>query len=141
MDQDNLESQIPLILYRLDTTAQVLEEIKAVLDKQTQNLTSLLVLQEKHSNLQAFVAEAKIAHDKEMRDLTAELTDTKKEVEKLNGFVEKFNGGLYVGIFLFAIFQGVVVWWVNGNDSQLKSAKDQIDNVSNKVTVLETKTK
>lgn len=141
MDQDNLESQIPLILYRLDTTAQVLEEIKAVLDKQTQNLTSLLVLQEKHSNLQAFVAESKIAHDKEMRDLTAELSDTKKEVDKLNGFVEKFNGGLYVGIFLFAIFQGVVVWWVNGNESQLKSAKDQIDSISNKVTVLETKTK
>ena len=28
MSEDNLEKQIPLILYRLDTTAKVLEEIK-----------------------------------------------------------------------------------------------------------------
>lgn len=147
--EKNLENQIPLILFRLDTTAQVLEEIKSVLDKQTQNLSSLLVLQEKYNNLHAQVTTIQTQYAKELdeikKDTTKEIETLKidldkanKEIDKQNGFVEKFHGGLYVGIFLFAIFQGIVVWWVNDYGDQVKKTKESVENVSNRVIVLET---
>lgn len=147
---ENLENQIPLILFRLDTTAQVLEEIKLVLDKQTQNLSSLLVLQEKYNNLQSQVSTIQTQHtkdiidikrdtDKEILSLKSDLDIAKKEIDKQNGFVEKFRGGLYVGVFLFAIFQGIVMWWVNDSGDQVKKIKDSVEMLSNRVIVLETK--
>ena len=147
--EKNLENQIPLILFRLDTTAQVLEEIKSVLDKQTQNLSSLLVLQEKYNHLHAQVTTIQAQYAKELdeikKDTTKELETLKidldkanKEIDKQNGFVEKFHGGLYVGVFLFAIFQGIVVWWVNDHGDQVKKTKESVENVSNRVIVLET---
>lgn len=148
--EKNLENQIPLILFRLDTTAQVLEEIKLVLDKQTQNLSSLLVLQEKYNNLQSQVSTIQTQHtkdiidikrdtDKEILSLKSDLAIAKKEIDKQNGFVEKFHGGLYVGVFLFAIFQGIVMWWVNDSGDQVKKIKDSVEMLSNRVIVLETK--
>ena len=82
-------------------TAQVLEEIKSVLDKQTQNLSSLLVLQEKYNHLQAQVttiqAQYALKELDEIKDTTKELETLKidldkanKEIDKQNGFVEKF---------------------------------------------------
>jgi len=147
--EKNLENQIPLILFRLDTTAQVLEEIKSVLDKQTQNLSSLLVLQEKYNNLHAQVSSiqnnfAKELDDlkkdttKEIETLKTDLDKANKEIDKQNGFVEKFNGGMYVGLFLFAIFQSIVVWWINDYGDQVKKARDSIEGVANRVIVLET---
>lgn len=147
--EKNLENQIPLILFRLDTTAQVLEEIKLVLDKQTQNLSSLLVLQEKYNNLQSQVSTIQTQHtkdiidikrntDKEILSLKSDLDIAKKEIDKQNGFVEKFHGGLYVGVFLFAIFQGIVMWWVNDSGDQVKKIKDSVEMLSNRVIVLET---
>ena len=42
------------------------------------------------------------------------------------------------GTFLFAIFQGIVVWWVNDHGDQVKKTKESVENVSNRVIVLET---
>lgn len=135
----NLENQIPLILFRLDTTAQVLEEIKSVLDKQTQNLSSLLVLQEKHNNLQLQVTNMQLQHTKEISDIKKDLDKANDDLDKQNGFVEKFYGGMYVGLFLFAIFQGIVVWWVNDSSDQVKKSREAIETINNRVIVLEQK--
>lgn len=126
METENLERQIPLILYRLDTTAQVLEEIKEVLDKQTENLTSLLVLQEKHSHLQVLV-----------NDIKQDIERIKPTIEKNSSFVEKFYGGLYVGLFVFGILQSIIFWWVGDTRTQIQNLTDQGTKNSNRIEILE----
>ena len=121
MSEDNLEKQIPLILYRLDTTAQVLEEIKQVLDRQTENLTSLLVLQEKHNNLQMVVS-----------DLRQEIDKSKTQIEKSSTFVDQFYTGLYICAFLFGILQSILGWWAVDIHEQLVSLKKQENKINTK---------
>ena len=69
MEPEKIGKPNSLILFRLDTTAQVLEEIKSVLDKQTQNLSSLLVLQEKYNHLQAQVTTIQAQYAKELDEI------------------------------------------------------------------------
>lgn len=126
MEPDNLEKQIPLILYRLDTTAQVLENIKEVLDRQTENLSSLLVLQEKHNNLQQTVNEAKVDMDK-----------IKANTDKNTNFVEKFYGGLYVGLFVFSILQTILFWWISDTRDQLDNIKTTSNSNASKIEMIE----
>lgn len=123
---NNIEKQIPLIIYRLDTTAKVLEEIKQVLDRQTENLTSLLVLQEKHNNLQRAVA-----------DLKQEIDRNKLSIEKSATFVDQFYSGLYVGLFIFSIVQGLLGWWAAEAYTQMVELKEQQSVLVNKVNTLE----
>lgn len=125
---NNIEKQIPLIIYRLDTTAKVLEEIKQVLDRQTENLTSLLVLQEKHNNLQMSVA-----------DLKQEMDRSKVQIEKSSTFVEQFYSGLYVGLFIFSILQGLLGWWAVDAHNQMVALKEQQSVLVNKINTLEAK--
>lgn len=125
---NNIEKQIPLIIYRLDTTAKVLEEIKQVLDRQTENLTSLLVLQEKHNNLQMAVA-----------DLKQEIDRNKVSIEKSATFVDQFYSGLYVGLFIFSILQGLLGWWATNAHNQMVELKEQQSVLVNKVNALEAK--
>lgn len=123
---NNIEKQIPLIIYRLDTTAKVLEEIKQVLDRQTENLTSLLVLQEKHNNLQMAVAELK-----------QEIDRNKLSIEKSATFVDRFYSGLYVGLFIFGIVQVLLGWWAEEAYTQMVELKEQQSVLVNKVNTLE----
>lgn len=123
---NNIEKQIPLIIYRLDTTAKVLEEIKQVLDRQTENLTSLLVLQEKHNNLQMAVA-----------DLKQEIDRNKLSIEKSATFVDQFYSGLYVGLFIFSIVQGLLGWWAAEAYTQMVELKEQQSVLVNKINTLE----
>lgn len=123
---NNIEKQIPLIIYRLDTTAKVLEEIKQVLDRQTENLTSLLVLQEKHNNLQMAVA-----------DLKQEIDRNKLSIEKCASFVDRFYSGLYVGLFIFSIVQVLLGWWTEEAYIQMVELKEQQSVLVNKVNTLE----
>lgn len=123
---NNIEKQIPLIIYRLDTTAKVLEEIKQVLDRQTENLTSLLVLQEKHNNLQMDVA-----------DLKQEIDRNKLSIEKSATFVDQFYSGLYVGLFMFSIVQGLLGWWAAEAYTQMVELKEQQSVLVNKINTLE----
>lgn len=123
---NNIEKQIPLIIYRLDTTAKVLEEIKQVLDRQTENLTSLLVLQEKHNNLQRAVA-----------DLKQEIDRNKLSIEKSATFVDQFYSGLYVGLFIFSIVQGLLGWWAAEAYTQMVELKEQQSVLVNKINTLE----
>lgn len=123
---NNIEKQIPLIIYRLDTTAKVLEEIKQVLDRQTENLTSLLVLQEKHNNLQMAVAELK-----------QEIDRNKLSIEKSATFVDQFYSGLYVGLFIFSIVQGLLGWWAEEAYTQMVELKEQQSVLVNKINTLE----
>ncbi len=125
MSEDNLEKQIPLILYRLDTTAKVLEEIKQVLDRQTENLTSLLVLQEKHNNLQMVVS-----------DLRQEIDKLKAQIEKSSTFVDQFYTGLYICVFLFGILQSILGWWAVDTHDQLVSLKEQENKISTQIEIL-----
>ena len=125
---NNIEKQIPLIIYRLDTTAKVLEEIKQVLDRQTENLTSLLVLQEKHNNLQMAVA-----------DLKQEIDRNKLSIEKSATFVDQFYSGLYVGLFIFSILQGLLGWWAADAHTQMVSLREQQSVLVNKINTLEAK--
>lgn len=126
MEPDNLEKQIPLILYRLDTTAQVLENIKEVLDRQTENLSSLLVLQEKHNNLQLTV-----------NDLKLEIDSLERQSNTNSNFVEKFYGGLYVALFVFSILQTGLFWWISDTRDQLEAAKDANNKLSSRIEVIE----
>ena len=125
---NNIEKQIPLIIYRLDTTAKVLEEIKQVLDRQTENLTSLLVLQEKHNNLQMAVA-----------DLKQEIDRNKLLIEKSATFVDQFYSGLYVGLFIFSIVQGLLGWWAGDAHTQMVSLREQQSVLVNRINTLEAK--
>jgi hypothetical protein len=128
MPNENMEQQMPLIVYRLDTTAKVLEEIKQVLDRQTENLTSLLVLQEKHNNLQMAVV-----------DLKQEIDRNKVLIEKSATFVEQFYSGLYVGLFIFSILQGLLGWWAVDEHTQMVSLREQQSVLVNKIHTLEAK--
>lgn len=128
MPNENIEQQIPLIIYRLDTTAKVLEEIKQVLDRQTENLTSLLVLQEKHNNLQMSVV-----------DLKQEIDRSKVLIEKSATFVDQFYSGLYVGLFIFSILQGLLGWWAVDAHNQMVSLREQQSVLVNKINTLEAK--
>lgn len=123
---NNIEKQMPLIIYRLNTTAKVLEEIKQVLDRQTENLTSLLVLQEKHNNLQMAVA-----------NLKQEIDRNKLLIEKSATFVDQFYSGLYVGLFIFSIVQGLLGWWATNAHTQMVELKEQQSVLVNKVNILE----
>jgi len=116
-----VEKQIPLILYRLDATAQVLEEVKQVLEIQTENLSSLLVLQEKHNNLQL-----------RFNEKSSEIEALKEECQENSTFRERFFTGLYVALFLFGIIQSGIVWWVN-------STTDYINKLENKIEMIEKK--
>ncbi len=116
-----VEKQIPLILYRLDTTAQVLEEVKQVLERQTENLSSLLVLQEKHNNLQ-----------QRFNEKVAEFESLKSECQKNSTFRERFFTGLYVSLFLFSIIQGGIVWWVNSTTDSINKLETKIEMVQKK---------
>lgn len=125
---NNIETQIPLMIYRLDTTAKVLEEIKQVLDRQTENLTSLLVLQEKHNNLQMSVV-----------DLKQEMDRSKVQIEKSSTFVEQFYSGLYVGLFIFSILQGLLGWWAVDAYNQMVALREQQSVLVHKINTLEAK--
>lgn len=125
---NNIETQIPLMVYRLDTTAKVLEEIKQVLDRQTENLTSLLVLQEKHNNLQMSVL-----------DLKQEMDRSKVQIEKSSTFVEQFYSGLYVGLFIFSILQGLLGWWAVDAYNQMVALREQQSVLVHKINTLEAK--
>lgn len=125
---NNIETQIPLMVYRLDTTAKVLEEIKQVLDRQTENLTSLLVLQEKHNNLQMSVL-----------DLKQEMDRSKVQMEKSSTFVEQFYSGLYVGLFIFSILQGLLGWWAVDAYNQMVALREQQSVLVHKINTLEAK--
>jgi uncharacterized membrane protein affecting hemolysin expression len=114
-DPTDIERQIPLIMYRLDTTAQVLEDIKLVLNKQTENLTSFMVLQEKHNNLQISV-----------REVEAKLAVIDADIEVLKDYKSKLTGGFATAIFLFAILQSIFVWYISAQNSKI----DQIETLS-----------
>jgi|JI8StandDraft_1071087.scaffolds.fasta_scaffold94139_2 hypothetical protein len=116
-----VEKQIPLIIYRLDTTAQVLEEVKQVLERQTENMSSLLVLQEKHNNLQS-----------RFNEKVTELESLKNECQKNSTFRERFFTGLYVAVFLFGIIQSGILWWVNTTTDNISKLETKIEMIEKK---------
>lgn len=111
---DNLKEQLPLILYRLDSTTKVLEDIKVVLDRQTDNLNSLLVLQEKHNHLQIVV-----------NDQKEEIERLKATVDGNNSFIEKVKGALIV----LGIIQSIAGYWVSDTQSQLTQLKTSVHEI------------
>lgn len=122
----DIEKQLPLIIYRLDATAQVLEDIKIVLNIQTENLASLLVLQEKHNNLQNTV-----------NLLRKEILDKIPEIDTHGEFISKFHGGLYVFIFLFTIIQGMVLYEYSEMTNRIKSLEDISSKNTSAIYILE----
>ena len=122
----DLEQQIPLIMYRLDASTKVLEEIKIVLNKQTENLASLLVLQEKHNNLQSTV-----------HSLKKEILEKLPEIDSHSSFISRFYGGLYTFIFLFAIIQSIFLWVFSDVNDRLKKVEEISSQNSNTIYLLE----
>lgn len=117
---DNLKDQLPLILYRLDSTTKVLEEIKMVLDRQTDNLNSLLVLQEKHNHLQIVV-----------NDHKEELSKLKSIVDENNSFIAKVKGALII----LGLLQSIATWWVTDNQAQITQLKTTVHELELKTKV------
>lgn len=111
---ENLKEQLPLILYRLDSTTKVLEEIKIVLDRQTDNLNSLLVLQEKHNHLQIIV-----------NDQKEEIEKLKSTVEENNSFIEKVKGALII----LGIIQSIASYWVVDTQTQISQLKTSVQEI------------
>ena len=116
--QENLKEQLPLILYRLDSTTKVLEEIKIVLDRQTDNLNSLLVLQEKHNHLQIIV-----------NDQKEEIDKLKATVEQNNSFIEKVKGALII----LGILQSIASYWVVDTQTQISHLKTSVHEIQIKI--------
>lgn len=115
---ENLKEELPLILYRLDSTTKVLEEIRVVLDKQTDNLNSLLVLQEKHNHLQIIVNNQKEEIDK-----------LKSTVEQNNSFIEKVKGALII----LGILQSIASYWVVDTQTQITQLKTSVHEIQLKI--------
>ena len=113
--------------------------LNALKDKVEQIAVQTASLRHEPIGLDDLVSKLSNDTDKEILSLKSDLAIAKKEIDKQNGFVEKFHGGLYVGVFLFAIFQGIVMWWVNDSGDQVKKIKDSVEMLSNRVIVLETK--
>ncbi len=63
------ETQIPLIVCRLNNTVKDIGDIKVLLSKQTENLSSLLVLQDKYNNLQNNMIEMNKRIQKNQEDI------------------------------------------------------------------------
>ena len=120
LKDDNLKDQLPLILYRLDSTTKVLEEIKMVLDRQTDNLNSLLVLQEKHNHLQIVV-----------NDHKEELSKLKSIVDENNSFIAKVKGALII----LGLLQSIATWWVTDNQAQITQLKTTVHELELKIKV------
>lgn len=116
--QEDLKEQLPLVLYRLDSTTKVLEEIKIVLDRQTDNLNSLLVLQEKHNHLQIIVNDQKVEIDK-----------LKATVEQNNSFIEKVKGALII----LGILQSIASYWVVDTQTQISQLKTSVHEIQIKI--------
>lgn len=115
---ENLKEELPLILYRLDSTTKVLGEIKVVLDRQTDNLNSLLVLQEKHNHLQIIVNNQKEEIDK-----------LKSTVEQNNSFIEKVKGALII----LGILQSIASYWVVDTQTQITQLKTSVQEIQLKI--------
>ena len=116
--QEDLKEQLPLVLYRLDSTTKVLEEIKIVLDRQTDNLNSLLVLQEKHNHLQIIVNDQKVEIDK-----------LKATVEQNNSFIEKVKGALII----LGILQSIASYWVVDTQTQISQLTTSVHEIQIKI--------
>lgn len=116
--QEDLKEQLPLVLYRLDSTTKVLEEIKIVLDRQTDNLNSLLVLQEKHNHLQIIV-----------NDQKGEIDKLKATVEQNNSFIEKVKGALII----LSILQSIASYWVVDTQTQISQLKTSVHEIQIKI--------
>lgn len=123
---ENLKEQLPLVLYRLDSTTKVLEDIKIVLDRQTDNLNSLLVLQEKHNHLQIIV-----------NDQKEEIDKLKSTVEQNNSFIEKVKGALII----LGILQSIASYWVVDTQSQISQLKTSVHEIQIKVHEIQIKIK
>ena len=116
--QEDLKEQLPLVLYRLDSTTKVLEEIKIVLDRQTDNLNSLLVLQEKHNHLQIIVNDQKVEIDK-----------LKATVEQNNSFIEKVKGAFII----LGILQSIASYWVVDTQTQISQLTTSVHEIQIKI--------
>lgn len=123
---NNDEHIIPVIVYRLDATAKILEDMNKVLGKQTENLSQVILQQEKHNLLQ----------DK-VEDLEKKVNEQNIEIVKLNGFSHKINTGIYVSVFFFSILQVIFGWYFNEFNSKMEKIDNSLNSISKTVYILE----
>ena len=72
-------------------------------------------------------------------DLKQEIDRDKVLIEKSATFVEQFYSGLYVGLFIFSILQGLLGWWAADARTQMVSLREQQSVLVNKIHALEAK--
>lgn len=129
-------SQIPLIVYRLDNTAKDIGDIKVLLSKQTENLSSLLVLQDKYNSLQLNMIDMNKRIQKNHDDIEEKLQIHDGNIQELSKFSAKVNGGLYVALFLFTVIQSVFIWYMNDFTTKIEKIDNNLAEISKSVYIL-----
>jgi len=130
------ETQIPLIEYRLDNTIKDIGDIKVLLSKQTENLSSLLVLQDKYNNLQNTMIEMNKRIQKNQEDIEEKFQSHDNTIQDLSKFSAEVHGGMYVALFLFTLIQSVFVWYMSDYTDQIEKIDTHLSEISKSVYIL-----
>jgi len=130
------ETQIPLIECRLDNTVKDIGDIKVLLSKQTENLSSLLVLQDKYNNLQNNMIEMNKRIQKNQEDVEEKFQSHDSTIQDLSKFSAKVDGGIYVALFLFTLIQSVFFWYMNDFTNRIEKIDTNLSEISKSVYIL-----
>lgn len=130
------ETHIPLIVCRLNNTVKDIGDIKVLLSKQTENLSSLLVLQDKYNNLQNNMIEMNKRIQKNQEDIEEKFQSHDSTIQELSKFSAKVYGGIYVALFLFTLIQSVFVWYMNDFTNRIEKIDTNLSEISKSVYIL-----
>ena len=127
-----LETDVSVMSHQVSDIKSDIGEVKDATKKQTELLSAMLVLQEKHANLRSEFEESK-----------NDLSDFKKEFKTLNEerreFQTKIMTGIKVVSAIIVLFQGFVVTIVSERASQVKSTENKVHELQMKVEELRIK--
>lgn len=124
-----LETDVSVMSHQVSDIKSDIGEVKDAIKKQTELLSAMLVLQEKHANLRSEFEESK-----------SQLMEFKKEFKTLNEDRKEFQTKIMTGVKLISaiivLFQGFVVTIVSERASQVKSTENKVHELQLKVEEL-----
>ncbi len=125
---NELEKDMVSVKHILNSQGDILRELKELVATQTQTLSSVVLLQ----NAQ------KDQSDK-IKDQNDRLKTIENKMEDGSRSSSKIDGGIKVFIFMFAIIQGMAVWYFNKIDRTVDNTIDLVTITQKKQIEIEQK--